>query len=130
MRCITVAEYAGFCFGVKRATDRLEQALRSARSGERICTLGHLIHNETYNDSLRRRGVLRATVDKKKIRLIAELFISRQHTAEAALNGFKHGAVIVLVLHGLHAKFPVGLFQRLSIHMDGHRGNYTVIAKV
>ena len=57
MRRVTVAEYAGFCFGVKRATDRLEQALRSARSGERIYTLGHLIHNETYNESLRRRGV-------------------------------------------------------------------------
>jgi 4-hydroxy-3-methylbut-2-enyl diphosphate reductase len=57
MRRVTVAEYAGFCFGVKRATDRLEQALRSARSGERIYTLGHLIHNETYNESLRRLGV-------------------------------------------------------------------------
>ena len=57
MRKITVAENAGFCFGVKRATDRLEQALREARPGERIFTLGHLIHNETYNESLRRRGV-------------------------------------------------------------------------
>ncbi len=57
MKTITVAEHAGFCFGVKRATDRLEQALANARNGERICTLGHLIHNETYNDSLRRRGV-------------------------------------------------------------------------
>ena len=36
MRKITVAENAGFCFGVKRATDRLEQALREARPGERI----------------------------------------------------------------------------------------------
>ncbi len=54
---ITVAENAGFCFGVKRATDRLEQALKEACAGERIYTLGHLIHNETYNESLRRRGV-------------------------------------------------------------------------
>ena len=57
MRSITVAENAGFCFGVKRATDRLEEALRDAKDGERIFTLGHLIHNETYNESLRRRGV-------------------------------------------------------------------------
>ena len=56
-RTVTVAENAGFCFGVKRATDRLEKALREASAGERICTLGHLIHNETYNESLRRRGV-------------------------------------------------------------------------
>ena len=41
MRSVTVAENAGFCFGVKRATDRLEQAILEARSGERIYTLGH-----------------------------------------------------------------------------------------
>ena len=54
---ITIAENAGFCFGVKRATDRLEEALQSAREGEVIYTLGHLIHNEVYNESLSRRGV-------------------------------------------------------------------------
>ncbi|MBQ9805636.1 MAG: bifunctional 4-hydroxy-3-methylbut-2-enyl diphosphate reductase/30S ribosomal protein S1 [Clostridia bacterium] len=57
MRDVTVAENAGFCFGVKRATDCLEDALKNARAGEKIYTLGHLIHNETYNESLRRRGV-------------------------------------------------------------------------
>ena len=56
-REITVAANAGFCFGVKRATDRLEEALKAAVPGERIYTLGHLIHNEVYNESLRRRGV-------------------------------------------------------------------------
>ena len=55
---ITVATNAGFCFGVKRATDRLEEALAQARAGETIATLGHLIHNESYNEGLRRRGVL------------------------------------------------------------------------
>ncbi|MBQ8417000.1 MAG: 4-hydroxy-3-methylbut-2-enyl diphosphate reductase [Clostridia bacterium] len=57
MRTVTVAENAGFCFGVKRATDRLETALRDAKVGEQIYTLGHLIHNETYNESLSKRGV-------------------------------------------------------------------------
>ncbi len=57
MKKVTVAENAGFCFGVKRATDRLEEALSGAAAGERIYTLGHLIHNEGYNESLRRRGV-------------------------------------------------------------------------
>ena len=54
---VTVAKNAGFCFGVKRATDRLEDALRDAKPGETVYTLGHLIHNETYNESLKRRGV-------------------------------------------------------------------------
>ena len=55
---ITVAAHAGFCFGVKRATDRLEEALRAAKPGETVATLGHLIHNETYNEALRRRWEL------------------------------------------------------------------------
>ena len=58
---VTIAKNAGFCFGVKRATDRLEEALREATEGETVYTLGHLIHNETYNDSLRRRGVRTAS---------------------------------------------------------------------
>ena len=56
-RKVTVARHAGFCFGVKRATDRLEKALANARAGEIVCTLGHLIHNEAYNEALRLRGV-------------------------------------------------------------------------
>ena len=54
---VTVAKNAGFCFGVKRATDSLEKSLTHALPGERIYTLGHLIHNEAYNESLERRGV-------------------------------------------------------------------------
>ena len=57
-RTVTVARHAGFCFGVKRATDALEAALTEKRPGERICTLGHLIHNDVYNASLAERGVL------------------------------------------------------------------------
>ncbi len=67
---ITVAEHAGFCFGVKRATDRLEEALRDAAEGETIYTLGHLIHNETYNESLRQRGV-RTVEDEAELDAIA-----------------------------------------------------------
>ena len=55
---VTVAENAGFCFGVRRAADALECALSNARPGERIFTLGHLIHNDTYNERMRARGVI------------------------------------------------------------------------
>ena len=54
---ITIAENAGFCFGVKRATDRLEAAIAASSAGERIFTLGMLIHNDTYNRMLAERGV-------------------------------------------------------------------------
>jgi len=52
---ITVANHAGFCFGVRRATDALEEEIR--KGGSRICTLGRLIHNDGYCRSLAARGV-------------------------------------------------------------------------
>ena len=60
---ITVAENAGFCFGVRRAAETLERALTQAQPGERVCTLGHLIHNEVYNERMRQRGVLTVSED-------------------------------------------------------------------
>ncbi|MBR6411041.1 MAG: 4-hydroxy-3-methylbut-2-enyl diphosphate reductase [Clostridia bacterium] len=54
---ILVAKEAGFCFGVRRATDLLEERIANRRDGERILTLGHIIHNETYLESLSARGV-------------------------------------------------------------------------
>ena len=83
---VTVAKNAGFCFGVKRATDRLEDALRSAQKGETVYTLGHLIHNETYNESLRRRGVLVAIEEN-----MAQ--IAKEATAE-------HPATLLVRAHG------------------------------
>ncbi|MBO7309862.1 MAG: 4-hydroxy-3-methylbut-2-enyl diphosphate reductase [Clostridia bacterium] len=55
---VTVARNAGFCFGVKRATDELEGALLGRSGKERIYTLGTLIHNETYNKWLAEQGAM------------------------------------------------------------------------
>lgn len=54
---ITIAENAGFCFGVKRATDALRNAIDDRKGKERIFTLGHLIHNDVYNGELEKKGV-------------------------------------------------------------------------
>ena len=60
---ITIAEHAGFCFGVKRATDAVEKRLAEKRKGERIYTLGHLIHNDGYNHWLKEQGVQSIDID-------------------------------------------------------------------
>ena len=39
---VTVAKSAGFCFGVNRAVELVEQA---AKEGKQVCTLGPIIHN-------------------------------------------------------------------------------------
>ncbi len=57
MKKVTVAENAGFCFGVARATAAVEKEISERTSGERIYTLGRLIHNDTYNRRLEAEGV-------------------------------------------------------------------------
>lgn len=70
MSIVRIAENAGFCFGVKRATEELEMLLENRRRGERIYTLGKLIHNDTYNRSLEARGV--RVADISELRGLAE----------------------------------------------------------
>ena len=53
---IEIAKNAGFCFGVKGATDRLENAI-AQKNGTRLYTLGVLIHNDSYNQGLKDAGV-------------------------------------------------------------------------
>ncbi len=53
---VRLAENAGFCFGVRRATEAVEALLADPRGG-RVAILGHLIHNRLYNESLEARGV-------------------------------------------------------------------------
>ncbi len=56
-RAVIVAKNAGFCFGVGRATKAVEAAIADRAPGERIFTLGQLIHNETYTRRLKDAGV-------------------------------------------------------------------------
>ena len=51
---IRVAKSAGFCFGVNRAVELVEQA---ARSGKRVVTLGPIIHNRHAVEHFANMGV-------------------------------------------------------------------------
>jgi len=61
---VLIARHAGFCPGVRAATDRLARAVRERSPEERLYTLGHLIHNEDYNLALERAGVRTVTADE------------------------------------------------------------------
>ncbi|MBQ7293879.1 MAG: bifunctional 4-hydroxy-3-methylbut-2-enyl diphosphate reductase/30S ribosomal protein S1 [Clostridia bacterium] len=69
MRKVTVAKNAGFCFGVQRAADKIESSVNAGGKG-RIYTLGHLIHNPTYNKRLEDNGVF--SIDASEISKIAQ----------------------------------------------------------
>ena len=51
---IKVADSAGFCFGVNRAVDML---YKMVESGEKVCTLGPIIHNPQVIADLESKGV-------------------------------------------------------------------------
>jgi len=57
-KSITLAETAGFCFGVNRAIELVNSLLDS---GKKVCTLGPIIHNEQVVQKLADRGVVIAT---------------------------------------------------------------------
>ena len=61
---VTIAKNAGFCPGVRNATERLHHRMENGAQGERIVTLGHLIHNEEYNRGLAARGVRAIAADE------------------------------------------------------------------
>ena len=54
MREINLAETAGFCFGVNRAVNLLEELVGNGKS---VCTLGPIIHNPQVVSSFENRGV-------------------------------------------------------------------------
>lgn len=63
---IITAKRAGFCFGVKRAVD---MAFHVAKTGDRVYTLGPIIHNPQVIEKLREQGVQpTADVDNPEIK--------------------------------------------------------------
>ena len=60
---ILLAEHAGFCPGVRRATEAVEAVLRESPAPKRVLTLGELIHNPVYLEELAARGVLSTDED-------------------------------------------------------------------
>ncbi|MBE6700980.1 MAG: bifunctional 4-hydroxy-3-methylbut-2-enyl diphosphate reductase/30S ribosomal protein S1 [Ruminococcaceae bacterium] len=78
---ITVSEYAGFCFGVKRAADLIEETINNTT--KTVYTLGDLIHNEDYIKYLESRGVKKLESEEELSHLTPEdsLVFIRAHGA-------------------------------------------------
>ena len=65
---VKVAETAGFCFGVKRAVDKVYELIDTEQKP--IFTLGPIIHNEGVVADLEARGIVRekAVWQKQKLK--------------------------------------------------------------
>ena len=65
---VKVAQTAGFCFGVKRAVDKVYELIDSGVSP--IYTLGPIIHNEEVVSDLEKKGV--AVVSEEELSMLSE----------------------------------------------------------
>jgi len=74
----------GFCFGVRRAVEIGFEKARNANPGERVCTLGPLIHNPSVLAELRKSGV--KTLFKPPLFTKNYTLIIRAHGIDPALE--------------------------------------------
>jgi len=79
---ITLAETAGFCFGVKRAVDTVYKLIDE---GKKVCTLGPIIHNPQLVADLESKGV-RVVEDVREVK-DGEILVIRSHgVPESVMN--------------------------------------------
>ena len=71
---VTLAESAGFCFGVSRAVELVEQA---AKEGKQVATLGPIIHNRHVVEHFERMGV--RVIDTPEEAVPGDTVIIRSH---------------------------------------------------
>lgn len=87
---VTLAKTAGFCFGVNRAVNTVYDLLQK---GERVCTLGPIIHNPQLVDELSQKGV--RIVNSPDEAKSGETLVIRSHGVEKSVidyctqNGIK-----------------------------------------
>ncbi len=89
---ITLAKTAGFCFGVNRAVSMVEEL---AQKGEKVCTLGPIIHNEQLVKELSEKGV--RVIDYPEEAEEDDILVIRSHgvSAEIFERSEKTGAKVV-----------------------------------
>ncbi len=82
---ITISEYSGFCFGVKRAVDMINEKLDT--SDKELYCLGELIHNRLFTETLRNRGVVFIDTDElDRVPKDALLFLRAHGTTKQIMS--------------------------------------------
>ncbi len=75
---IKVAKSAGFCFGVKRAVDKVYEEITNADGGQ-IYTYGPIIHNEEVVNDLESKGVKVINTEDELIDITEGTVVIRSH---------------------------------------------------
>ena len=77
---VRIAKSAGFCFGVSRAVELVEQ---TASAGKKVATLGPIIHNRHVVDKFQSMGV--RVIEQPEDAKPGETVIIRSHGVSRAV---------------------------------------------
>ncbi|MBQ8163311.1 MAG: bifunctional 4-hydroxy-3-methylbut-2-enyl diphosphate reductase/30S ribosomal protein S1 [Clostridia bacterium] len=91
---ILISKHAGFCFGVRRATELVEGLIAKKDDNDIICTLGKLIHNEEYTKYLEDRGV--RAIEKQDIEKLLEEAKGKKITLVTRTHGIEKDTYKIL----------------------------------
>ena len=129
---VKVAKSAGFCFGVNRAVDLVEQA---AKDGKQVVTLGPIIHNRHVVDRFEQLGV--QVIDSPMEAQPDQTVIIRSHgVSRAVYEQLEHRGVEIIDatcpfvkrIHGIVSKaeeegrIPVIIGTRAHPEVEGIAG--------
>lgn len=87
MREVKLAKTAGFCFGVKRAIDKVNEL---ADDGNRVYTLGPIIHNEKVVEDLTQKGVIVVESVDEAAKITEGIIVIRSHGIDKATEDRLH----------------------------------------
>ena len=110
---VTVAETAGFCFGVNRAVKILEQKLDE---GKKVCTLGPIIHNPQVIEDMQSKGV-RIISDVSEVPEGYEVVIRAHGVTKEKLDFLKNACIftITIIQYKLYFCSPLTSLLQLGL---------------
>ena len=124
---IRLAKARGFCAGVERALNKVEEALRNGPFP--VYVLHEIVHNETVVDGLRKRGVI--FIDEPSEAISGTLIfsahgVSRQVEAEAGKLAVKVVDATCPIVKSLHRRIEQFAAEGKTIILFGRSGHREV----
>ena len=124
---VTLAKSAGFCFGVKRAVDKVYE--EAGRSHAPVYTYGPIIHNEEVVRDLEKRGVHAVCDESELSELSGGIMVIRSHGVskatydkirEAGFQIVDSTCPFVLKIHRFVEEYSKKDYHILIIGNDSH----------
>lgn len=109
---VILAKNAGYCFGVKRAIDIVEETINKYR-GKRIYSLGEIIHNPQVVKRFKSEG-LKVVYNVEDIKKGSVVIISAHGRSETDIIKIKEKGCIIVNATCPYVKLPQSIIKKLS----------------